>query len=162
MVCPGEARAQKVAELVSWLASTGKLNDRSGDSSALARGDKLYRTIGCIACHGERSSDLNSDATSVALGNLTAKYTLDSLSKFLMNPHAVRSSGLMPKLANTLTEARDLACYLLGEAIVVPGAQQFNATVYHGTWDKLPDFDKLTSVKQGTTCGIGSDFCRTR
>ena len=153
-----EVRAQKVAELVSWLASTGRLNDRSGDSSAQARGDKLYHSIGCVACHGERTSENNSDATSVALGNLTAKYTLDSLSKFLMNPHVVRSSGLMPKLANTLTEARDLSVYLLGEAIIVPGAQQFNATVYHGSWDKLPDFDKLTSVKQGTTAGLDLSF----
>ena len=153
-----DVRAQKVAELVSWLASTGKLNDRSGDSSAQARGDKLYHTIGCVACHGQRTGENSSDATSVALGNLTAKYTLDSLSKFLMNPHAVRPGGLMPKLANTLTEARDLSVYLLGEAIIVPGAQQFNATVYHGSWDKLPEFDKLTSVKQGTTAGLDLTF----
>ena len=64
----------------------------------------------------------------------------------------------MPKLANTLTEARDLSVYLLGEAIIVPGAQQFNATVYHGSWDKLPEFDKLTSVKQGTTAGLDLTF----
>lgn len=154
-----DVRAQKVAELVSWLSTTGKLNDRPGDAGALARGDKLYNTIGCVACHGERgSSDSSNDAGSVALGNLTAKYTLDSLSKFLMNPHAVRSGGLMPKLANTLTEARDLACYLLGDAIIVPGAQQFTATVYHGSWDNLPDFDKLTSVKQGTTTGLDLAF----
>ncbi len=155
-----EARAQKIAELVSWLSSTGKLSDRPGDASAQARGDKLYHSIGCVACHGDRpsgdraSGEGASDGGSVALGNLTAKYTLDSLSKFLMSPHAVRPAGLMPKLANTLTEARDLACYLLGDAIIVPGAQQFNATVYHGSWDKLPDFEQLTAVKQGTTNGL--------
>ena len=157
-----DARAQKVAELVSWLATTGKLVDRSGDSSAQARGDKLYHTIGCVACHGERSgneardtsSASTSDAGSVSLGNLTAKYTLDSLSKFLINPHSVRSAGLMPKLANSPTEARDLACYLLGDAIIVPGAEQFQATVYHGSWDKLPDFDQLKPIKQGTTTGL--------
>ncbi len=156
-----DERAQKTAELVSWLSTTGQLNDRPGDASAQARGDKLYHTIGCVACHGPRNDgnvNSSSDSSSVALGNLTAKYTLDSLSKFLLNPHAVRTSGLMPKLANSQAEARDLAVYLLGEAIIVPGAQQFNATVYHGSWDKLPDFDKLTAVKQGTTTGLDLKF----
>lgn len=157
-----EVRAQKVAELVSWLSTTGTLVDRPGDSGAQTRGDKLYHAIGCVACHGDRNakgeSDAAGDPSSVALGNLTSKYTLDSLSKFLMNPHVVRAGGLMPKLANTLTEARDLACFLLGESIIVPGAQQFTATVYHGSWDKLPDFEKLTSVKQGSTAGLDITF----
>ncbi|MCC6510098.1 MAG: DUF1080 domain-containing protein, partial [Pirellulaceae bacterium] len=162
-----EERASKVAELVSWLAETGKPIDRPSDAAAIARGDELFHTIGCVACHAPRRGatsgagksadklpEIQVDSTSVPLGNLTAKYTLDSLSKFLVNPHAIRASGLMPKLVNGSNEARDVACYLLGEAIMVAGAEQFQATVYHGSWDKLPNFDELKAVKSGTTNGL--------
>lgn len=151
---PASERAQRAAELASWLATTGRLLDRPGDSAAIQRGDDLFHSIGCVACHAPRSGQPIADATSVPLGNLTAKYTLDSLSQFLINPHAVRTSGAMPKLVSTLAEARDIACYLLGEAIIGPGAEQFAVKVYHGSWQTMPDFDKLEPVKTGTARGL--------
>lgn len=153
-----EQRAQRVAELASWLATTGKPIDRPGDSAAIERGEKAFHTIGCVACHAPRSGEAIGESTSVPLGDLTAKYTLDALSQFLINPHAVRPSGAMPRLITSLTEARDVACYLLGPAIVAPAAEQFHTSVYYGSWQSLPDLDQLQPAKTGSTVGLDLDF----
>ena len=153
-----DEKARQVEAITSFLLSTGRLMDRSGDTAAAKRGEDSFHAIGCAACHAPRRGDANFEATSVPLGDLTAKYSLDSLSRFLANPHVVRPSGLMPKLVNDMSEARDIACYLLGEAIIVPGAEQFQANVYFGSWDKLPDFDQLKPDKTGTTSGLDLQF----
>ena len=163
-----DERLRQSQAIASYLLSAGRLIDRSGDSVAAKRGEVAFHSIGCAACHAPRRGDSNLDSTSVPLGDLTTKYTLDSLSRFLANPHAVRPSGLMPKLVNDMSEARDIACYLLGDAIVVPGAEQFQAKVYFGSWDKLPEFANLKVDKTGTTSGLDlklagrdSDFAMT-
>ncbi len=144
-----DRRAQAIASYLMSLG--GQLIDRSGDSAAATRGETAFHTIGCAACHQPRRGDANLEATSVPLGDLTAKYSLDSLSRFLAEPHAVRPSGLMPKLVNDMSEARDIACYLLGDSIIAAGAEQFQAKIYFGSWEKLPDFSKLKVEKSGTT-----------
>lgn len=149
-----QQRSQRVAELVSWLATTGVLTDRPGDSAALARGEKAFHSIGCVACHAPRHGEDISETTSVPLGNLTAKYTVGSLSSFLLDPHSIRASGSMPKLVSGPTEARDIACYLLGEAIVAPSAEPFQVSVFHGTWTELPNFDALQPIKSGGTTAL--------
>ena len=136
-----DEKSRQTEAIASYLLSTGRLMDRSGDTAAAKRGEDSFHAIGCAACHAPRRGDADLDATSVPLGDLTAKYSLDSLSRFLANPHAVRPSGLMPKVVNDMSEARDIACYLLGESIIVPGAEQFQANVYFGSWDNLPDFE---------------------
>ncbi len=147
-------RTKSVEAIASFLSTTGKRVDRSGDSGAAQRGEELFHTIGCIACHAPRRGENMLVGTSVPLGDLTNKYTLDGLRTFLLDPLAIRPSGAMPKLAKNREEAHDIACYLLGEKIIVPGVEQFMATVYFGKWDKLPDFEKLKVVKTGTTIGL--------
>ncbi len=149
-----EERSKAAEAIASYLASTGKVIDRSGDSAAARRGADAFHAVGCAMCHAPLRGGNNLDATSVPLGDLTTKYTLDSLSQFLLDPHAIRASGLMPKLVSNLSEARDIACYLLGDAIIVPGAEQFQATVYYGSWDALPEFERLKPEKTGTTNGL--------
>lgn len=144
--------------LASYLASTGRNTDRPGDAAAAERGSKLYHSIGCVACHTPRNEAESSKLSGVPLGNLTEKYTLGGLSDFLLDPHAIRSGGSMPKLVQNQTEARDIACYLLGERIQVPTSEQFQATVYHGQWDRLPDFKDLKPVKKGTVSGLEIAF----
>ncbi len=163
-----DEKTRQTEAIASYLLSTGRLMDRSGDTAAAKRGEEAFHTIGCAACHAPRRGDADLDATSVPLGDLTAKYSLDSLSRFLANPHVVRPSGLMPKLVNDMSEARDIACYLLGTSIIVPGAEQFQANVYFGSWDKLPNFDEMKPDKTGTTSGFDlklagrdSDFAMT-
>ncbi|HBJ33185.1 MAG TPA: hypothetical protein DDZ51_00170, partial [Planctomycetaceae bacterium] len=124
-----------------------------GDQPSVDRGQNLYHQIGCVACHapfrrpdGQPIDQADAVPGSVPLGNLSAKYTLESLTKFLTDPLAVRAHGRMPKLASDASEARDLATYLLKDLVVVKSKETLRRRVYQGTWDRLPDFESLTAV----------------
>lgn len=109
-----------------------------------ARGQSLYHTIGCVACHAPDESHpaarsgpsaldqllatldpeeleelgLGSAArlvSSVPLGSVAEKYSSLSLSHFLLSPEGVRPAGKMPNLKLKPAEAADLAAYLLRE-----------------------------------------------
>src|SRR5690606_37633580 len=123
--------------------------DRAGDSQAAARGESLFHRIGCAACHAPRDGTPAPSATGVPLGPLEEKYTLDSLARFLVDPHAVRPDGRMPRLVSDAAEARDIATYLLRDVVVVPGAGRFSRSVYRGRWEKIPDFSSLEPVATG-------------
>jgi mono/diheme cytochrome c family protein len=147
-------REQKVEALVHFLASTGALKQERFDAKAATNGRDLYHKVGCVACHGTRDASGQADKTlptSVPLGDLKAKYTIASLAAFLDNPHGVRPSGRMPKLLKD-KETKDVANYLLqGIKFAAPqgrGAAAF--AYYEGSWDKLPDFDKLQPKETGT------------
>jgi putative heme-binding domain-containing protein len=85
------------------------------DTVAASRGHELFHSVGCVACHAPRRADgIEVPAvTSVALGDVTEKYSVSSLTAFLEDPHAVRPSGRMPSLSLSHFEATDLANFLL-------------------------------------------------
>lgn len=68
------------------------------------RGHELFLTIGCAACH--------SDWTPPPEG-FDEKYTLSSLSEFVLNPLKSRPEGRMPSIAMEHQDAIDIAGYLL-------------------------------------------------
>lgn len=153
--------ATAIASYLATVSDGSAYADRVGDATASQRGETLYHSIGCVACHSPQNGMSAPAATSVPLGDLGAKYTLSSLTQFLTDPHAVRPSGRMPKLAGDAGEARDLATYLLRDAVVVPGAQQFSRVVYRGTWNNLPKFEDETPVGEPTTiAGLSFDGIR--
>lgn len=132
-----------------------------GDQAAADRGQNLYHQIGCVACHsplrrtdGQPIDQAELVSGSVPLGDLAAKYTLESLTKFLADPLAVRAHGRMPKLAADAAEARDLATYLLKDLVVVESKETLRRRVYQGTWDRLPDFESLTAVAESRVSEI--------
>lgn len=114
------------------------------------RGRTLYHQIGCIACHAidesfqaskkipsdlERkiaSLDLEAEELEemglalpkelrpVPMSRISAKYTLRSLSMYLIAPHLVRPGGRMPSLELQPHEAADIASYLAQEAKASP------------------------------------------
>ncbi|MFN7449603.1 MAG: c-type cytochrome [Pirellula sp.] len=118
-----------------------------GDTS---RGRTLYHQIGCIACHAidesfqtskkipsdlERkiaSLDLEADELEemglalpkeirpIPMSRIEAKYTLRSLSMYLIAPHLVRPGGRMPSLELQPHEAADIASYLMRESKASP------------------------------------------
>lgn len=151
-------REKKVEALVQFLASTGGLRQERPDSKSIAPGRDLYQKVGCVACHGTRDAAGNADKvfpTSVPLGDLKTKYTIASLATFLENPHSIRPSGRMPRLLNA-KEAREMANYLL-QGITVDLGGGKGATLfsyYEGSWDKIPDFDKLKPKATGTAPGL--------
>lgn len=115
----------------------------------IARGRQLYHRIGCVACHEADESyetvetkptpidqllkeldpeelkelGLSSAARRVEPvphGDLAAKYSRQSLTYFLMNPHSVRPGGRMPNFQLTVDEASDLTAWLLRDQKAAP------------------------------------------
>src|SRR5262249_34500050 len=153
-VFAGDAdKADKVEALVHFLVSTGSLKQDRPDLKGIAQGRDLYQRVGCVACHGTRDASGKQDklfATSVPLGDLKQKYSLAGLTTFLENPHQARPGGRMPGIVNA-KESKDVANYLL-QGIRVELAATKGATsyaYYEGTWDKLPDFDKIKPITKG-------------
>lgn len=146
---PAAETARQVEALVHLLASTGDIQESAPITTAAQRGETLFHTVGCVACHNPRTKDAPQLATSVPLPPvMEAKYSVPGLTAFLANPLHVRPAGRMPHLNLTPDEARDLACYLLRE-LEIEGTLKF--AYYEGSWEKLPDFTKLTPKSSGMT-----------
>ena len=118
------------------------------------QGRRLYHQVGCVACH-EADEDYETVETkpspldqlleqldedelqelglaaatrrvpSVPHGNLAAKYSPQSLTFFLLDPHKTRTGGRMPNLKLGVVEAADIAAWLLrdGKTATVSGIQ---------------------------------------
>lgn len=141
-------RRQQIEALVHFLASTGTISEAAPLRQAVNRGEALYHTVGCVACHGHRKPDRQEPtlATSIPLGTPSKKLTIPSLAKFLQDPLLVRPSGRMPHFNLTEPEARDIASFLLNDLDISSGLQ---FAYYEGAYDKLPDFKKLTPKDVG-------------
>ncbi len=86
------------------------------------RGGELFHSLGCVACHAPGKDFIPPEGApkasefthrSVGFGDLKAKYSLDSLGAFILDPLKVRTDGRMPKVAMERQDAIDLAGYLL-------------------------------------------------
>jgi len=151
-------RAATVESLVHFLASMGKLREAAPNTPAVVRGEQLFHTVGCVACHQPKQGDVAKLGTSVPLpAKMENKYTVPSLVVFLQNPLHVRPSGRMPQLNLTETEARDIASYLLRE-LEVEGVVEY--AYYEGNWQDLPDFSKLEPKSEGKTTSFDVNIGR--
>ena len=86
------------------------------------RGGELFNTLGCVACHAPGKEFVPPDGApkasefthrSVGFGDLKAKYSLDSLGSFILDPLKVRTDGRMPRTTMDRQDAIDIAGYLL-------------------------------------------------
>jgi mono/diheme cytochrome c family protein len=114
---PAEERGEAATSITQYLMSLNHtpFETQPIDSEAGVRGRELFHSVGCAACHSprdDRGNELLAE-TSEPLPDLGQKYNLDGLTAFLIDPHAVRSSGRMPNLRLTHWEALDIASYLL-------------------------------------------------
>jgi len=157
-------KAGKVEALVHFLASTGGLKQERPDPKAIAPGRDTYHKVGCVACHGSRDAVGNADKvlpTSVPLGDLKAKYSLPGLAAFLENPQKVRPGGRMPHLVSD-KDAKNVASYLLQgikvDLALAKGAAKF--AYYEGSWDKVPNFDKLKPLASGVAAAFDLSVAR--
>lgn len=111
-------RDDVVQAIASYLQSRTdrSFERRPYDSESAARGEKTFHEVGCVACHSPRDASGNEllADSSVPLGSVGGKYSIDSLIEFLEQPHRVRPSGRMPDMKLTHWEAVDLANYLVG------------------------------------------------
>ncbi|MEZ6042451.1 MAG: c-type cytochrome [Planctomycetaceae bacterium] len=141
--------------LAAFLASDSTFRYMAIGADSARRGEKLFRSIGCAACHGDqRQAAVDRPAFAMPLGNLSEKYSLTSLSSFLSNPHAVRPSGRMPSLNLSPEELRDVTSYLLRDLDQSRVQANVRFEEYHGSWEQLPDFSQLTPVSTGLTTDI--------
>ena len=150
-------RMAKVEALTQFLSRTGRIVHTLPPNAAILRGEKLFHSVGCIACHGAQDGKSPKPVDAIPLDSIDKKYSVFSLSKFLGNPHAVRPSGRMPSLNLNPKEARDISCYLLRNIQVPPN---LNYTYYEGSWHRLPDFAKLKPVDHGQATGFQLDQAR--
>lgn len=86
------------------------------------RGGELFNTLGCVACHAPGKGYVPPEGApkasefthrSVGFADLKAKYSLESLGAFILDPLKVRADGRMPKIAMERQDAIDIAGYLL-------------------------------------------------
>ena len=163
---PPEKRAKVANEIAHFLASTGKTQHQPATAKEIARGDKLFHTVGCVACHDPQRPDAknaNGEAvhysTSVPLGRLSEKYTIGGLTRFLRDPLHSRPSGRMPKFDLSDEEFRNIATWLLRD---LKFEADINYAYYEGAWERLPKFDQLTPKQTGTATSMGvNKFAKT-
>ena len=119
-----EEREAAADAMTHFLISLGKARDeinlQAPDAAAAERGEKLFHSVGCVACHSPRDPDGKEimPKSSVSLGNLEGKYSIRSLTEFLKRPHEVRPSGRMPVMGLPDADVERIAHYLLRETKV--------------------------------------------
>ncbi len=128
-----EERARTAAAITHFLLSQreNQFTPEAPDEVAAQNGKTLFHSRGCAACHSprdDRGAELPSK-DSVPLGALDKKYSLQSLVKFLQNPHASRPSGRMPNMQLPHREIQQISHFLLQETRV-PGHLDY--TLYSG------------------------------
>lgn len=145
------ARRNQVAALTHFLSQTGRVSDSMGDSAAVQRGEKLFHSIGCVACHAPIQKAVELSAVSVPLGPVADKYSLNSLTEFLKDPLKTRPSGRMPNFKLDEKQARDIASFFFRDKKITANV---NFAYYEGGWQKLPDFDALKPKTEGQASGF--------
>jgi mono/diheme cytochrome c family protein len=111
-----QAKAGAVEFLTHFLASLGGPMQPSaveGTTVLAAQGKQLYHTVGCVACHAPEQGLADPKVPSVPHGDLAGKYTVESLTDFLLDPHKTRPAGRMPSLHLSVKDAQAIAIYLL-------------------------------------------------
>lgn len=105
-----------VAYLTSLDGNTYLQNSTAAiEPSAASRGADIFHSVGCVACHSPRDDKgtEQSLAASIPMSQLTDKYSLSGLTRFLENPHVARPGGRMPNMQLSHREAVDIASYLM-------------------------------------------------
>ncbi len=108
------------------------------DRAAVKRGERLYQSVGCVACH---PLDGKGREGEVALPSLTGKWTLPGLREFLLNPLKTRPGGRMPAMGLRPDEAFDLAHYLLRET---PHFSPLELSIYR---ERLRSLEELNNAE---------------
>jgi mono/diheme cytochrome c family protein len=153
---PRIADKDAVEPLVHYLMSLGAAKPVALQAGATGKGADLFATVGCVACHAPPAGAPKDDRAVVPLPKLDEKYRdPGALAAFLHDPLKWRPSGRMPKLNLTPAEAMSVAVKLVGlppraaDEPAGPFEPGLAWEVYHGSWNKLPDFDALTPVSSG-------------
>ena len=144
--------AEQAEALTHYLLSAGKSGFRRvmPDRAAVARGESLYHSIGCVACHApQNGAAIPPD--SVTLPVMEDKWAFDGLKKFLLNPLATLPSGRMPAMHLTDSEAGDVAHYLLSNT---PLSAPAELAFYQGRIRSLENLDSAVVARTAPLAGL--------
>ena len=143
---------EQAEALTHYLLSISKPNVHrvSPDKAAVARGENLFHSVGCVACHAPQNGAAM-PAVFVALPRMAEKWAHDGLRRFLLDPLASRAGGRMPSMHLTDGEASDIAHYLLRET-KVPAAVE--VAFYRERIRSLADLDKVVVARTAPASGI--------
>jgi cytochrome c553 len=121
-----KANDKTLVAIEHYLASLKPKTASKGPAKILhvngARGGELFNTLGCVACHTPGKDFVPPEGLpkasefthrSIAFGDLKAKYSLESLGAFILDPLKVRADGRMPKTEMNRQDSIDIAGYLL-------------------------------------------------
>jgi mono/diheme cytochrome c family protein len=126
----GDVERYAVARYLATLGGPVPAGSRTAPADELRasaiRGQRLFHSVGCVACHGaegvkDRPAEVGSlygllsptgPRFTYPLGDLAAKTTPGKLAEYLANPRAVDPGGRMPGMLLNGDEARDLARFL--------------------------------------------------
>lgn len=119
-----EAEVRAVAEFLVSQAQpfdekSVAADDRAG---AFRRGELLFRTVGCLACHTQGNLGTVSPFNGGDLTRVAAKRSEAWLSVWLKEPERLNSDHRMPVFKLSEGERQDLAVYLSGEKPAAPTA----------------------------------------
>ena len=116
-----EGDAEKVEAITRYLA-TLRQPVKPMPAGEPARGRMLYHMVGCVACHQpatdylppgiQDAAELEPLSTASSPIALADAYEVNSLGRFLLDPHQDRPSGRMPAQRLSEHEAADIAAYL--------------------------------------------------
>lgn len=148
---PEGARKDAVEALTHFLASTGTVPEGHANRDAARKGEVLFRTVGCLACHNRQEDDAPQLPTSVPLPDLGKKYSAASLMAFLKDPIKSRPSGRMPAMGLSDEEYQAIAHHFVQGGQSSPNSKY---QVFTGQWNKLPRFADLKPVAEGTVAAF--------
>ncbi|MCG6156452.1 family 16 glycoside hydrolase [Rubinisphaera margarita] len=158
-----EQRRKSVEPIVHFLASTGTPLHQPPSVKNAAKGARLFREIGCVACHAPHSKDVKTPAgTTVPLVGLERKYSVRSLAEFLKDPHAVRPSGRMPNFKLAEDEPIELAEYLLRDRDPNLSRPHWNYKLFAGRYSQLADIPVNSPTGNGVSVGLDLSVAGTK
>jgi len=153
-------KAETVDALVHFLCSRYSANSPATlgrSQSVISQGRSLYHQVGCVACHSPQEATNSLDASSVPLGDLAKKTTIDELSSFLKDPLKTRPSGRMPSMSLSGDEAAAIAIYLLRDQPIAANLTPIRGLTYQYVEGDFSDTIKLDAATPKTN-GITDQF----
>ena len=98
----------------------GGIQRADGATNTVARGERLFATLGCVACHFLPGDHRLAEDTRRPLGHVQAKWKAAALAAFLRAPTNYYAWNRMPDFQLSVAEAEALASYVLSRGEPAP------------------------------------------